>query len=201
MSTAQDIVTDAMGMLTLMDINELAPSPVEMSKGVRALGQMIDSWATQGFSIKDQTRTCAIDGSTNLITNPLDALTGLPDVSQLAVGMNINGVGIPASTRIKTINDVSRQITLDQKTTIAGAAVTVTFQALPFEAKFERGVAALLALEIAPLFGEDNIPAYVVKMASDGWHALCGNFCRTSPVAFDPMLSQTSTRRTTVIQP
>jgi len=192
MSTAQEIVVDAFGLLTIIDINETGPSPVEMTKGLRALTQMIDAWGSQGLNVADQTVTGTVDGSTAVIT-------GVSDTSKLAVGMNVTGTGVTG--RIKSIDDLKKQITMEANTTIAGSSVSLLCAALPFQSKFEQGVAALLALRIALLVGEDKIPAYAAKMAQDGWHALCGNFMRAAPVTFDPALLQTSTRRTSVIAP
>jgi hypothetical protein len=91
------------------------------------------------------------------------------------------------------------EITLDQVTTIAGSSVSVAFTALPFSPRFEDGVAAMLALRLAPRLGMDNIPAMVIKQAASGWSAIQANFMRIPPVSFDPMLTQTSARRTAVI--
>jgi hypothetical protein len=197
MSTAQEIVTDAFGLLVSIDIVETAPSPTEMTKGLRVLSQMIDSWATEGLSIADQTRTCVLDGTTGVLTGMVDPLTSLVDVLKLAPGMNANGTGIPVGARILGIDDASKRVQLDMATMIAGSSVAVTFTALPFAAKFERGVAALLAMQLAPLVGEDNVPPMTARIAQSGWTALQANFMRIPPVGFDPALVLTSIQRTT----
>jgi hypothetical protein len=195
MSTAQEIVIDAYGMLGAIDITETAPSPVEMTKCLRVLDQIIAGWARDGLAVADQTRTCTLNGTTGLITNPIDPLTGLVDTIKLAPGMNASGTGI--SGRILTVNEAGHQIQMNQVTTIAGTAVPVAFTILPLEAKFERGVAALLALQIAPLIGEDNIPPMVVREAQNGWAALQANFMRIPLIGYDPALVLTSIQRTT----
>jgi hypothetical protein len=199
MSTAQEIVNDAFGLLTAIDINETGPSPTEMTKALRALDQMISDWGGKGLSVVNQTRTCVVDGTTGLLTGILDPLTGLPETMRLAPGMNVSGTGVTG--RVRSIDDIKHQVQLDTLTTIQGSATAVTFAALPFESRFEQGVGALLALRLAPLIGDQNVSAYVQRLAMDGWHALQGNFMRAPPVTFDPMLLQTSTRRTSVIQP
>lgn len=199
MSTAAELVVDAFGLLNAIDIVEAAPSPAEITKGLRAFSQMVDSWATEGLAIADQTRTCDIDGTTAVIPSPTDPLTSVVDVLRLAPGMNVNGTGVVYGSRILSIDSKSQAITLDQATESQASSVSVTFKALPFEAKFERGVAALLALQIAPLIGMDNIPPMVVRMAQSGWTALQANFMRIPPVGFDPGLALTSMRQNNVL--
>jgi len=195
MSTAQQLVTDAFGMLNLIDINEAAPSPVEMAKGTRALSQMIEAWKGNGWSIKDTTRTCVVDGSTPVITSPTDPVSGVVDVMELAVGMNVSGTGVTG--RIKAIDDSRRTFTMDTATTIAGSPL-LTFTVLPFEAKFEEGISALLALRLQLMTGGQP-PAYVVKMASDCLHNLAGQYLRVPHVSFDPQLLGTSTQRSSTL--
>ncbi len=190
MSTAQELVTDAYGMLGVLDLNELAPSATEMTKGLRVLSQMIASWQADGLTLADVSVTGTVDGSTAVITS-------ISDTSRLAPGMNVTGTGV--SGRIFSIDDINRTITMDAVTTIAGSNRTLACVAMPFEAKFENGVAALLAMELAPMAGEDNIPAQVQRMAQNGWSALQANYFRPGRVSFDPMLTQTSMRRTTVL--
>jgi hypothetical protein len=206
MSTAAEIVTDAFGLLGAIDIIDDGVSDAEMSKALRALNQMIDGWATEGLSTQDQTRTCTLDGTTSLLTSVTDELLAslssnpadIANLLKLAPSLNVSGTGIPANTRILSIDDRRREIMLDTVTTIAGTT-TVTFVALPFAAKFEQGVAALLAMRMAPLVGVDSIPPMTTRMAQAGWMALQANFMRIPPVIFDEALSQTSSRRANVI--
>lgn len=190
MSSAQEIVTDAVGLLGVLDINEAAPSSVEMSKGLRALTQMIDAWAAQGLNVENQTVTGTVDGTTAVITD-------VSDTTKLAKGMNVTGTGV--SGRILEIDDEQSTITMSANTTIAGSEVSLAFTAMPFQSKFEQGVAALLALRLAPLY-EAPIPEYVAVMARDGWSALQANFARPGAMSFDPALTHTSQRRDVLIQ-
>jgi hypothetical protein len=167
---------------------------------------MIDGWATEGLQTVDQTRTCTLDGTTGLLTSITDELLAslssnpadIANVLKLAPSMNASGTGIPVDARILSIDDRRREVMLDQATTIAGT-VSVAFSAIPFAAKFEQGVAALLAMRMAPMMGVDNIPAMTARMAQSGWLALQANFMRIPPVTFDEGLSQTSSRRANVI--
>lgn len=197
MSTAQEIVIDAFGLLSAIDINEAAPSPVEMTKSLRVLDQMIAGWAREGLATTDVTRTCVVDGTTGMLTGVTDPLTSSTDVLKLAPGMNASGTGVTG--RILSIDDLAKKVQLDAVTTVAGTAVSVAFTLLPLHPKFERGVAALLALEIAPMIGQDNIPPMTVRMAQSGWLALQANFMRIPPVGFDPALFQTSARNRQVL--
>ena len=166
MATAQVIVTFAYRALQAIDINE-QPSPNEMQVSLDTLNTMIAAWAAKNLSVTDQT----LDGTTGLDSPDVTSI----ETDLLAKGMNVSGSGIPASTRIKAIDHRSSSITLTANAT-ASATVSLFFTVLPFEAKFEQGVIALLALQLAPQIGIDNIPAMVGRNADQGWSALKGNF-------------------------
>jgi hypothetical protein len=184
MSTAEDIVTDAFRLLGALDILDAEPSPAEMTAGLRVLSRMVDSWAADGLNIVTRTLT----GNT---TTGSAAVTDLSSTSQLAIGLNVSGTGIP-SARIQSI-DSTTQITLDANVT-SGGSPSITFTAIPFEAKYEKGVTALLAMDLAPMMGI-TAPKRVVDMSKDGWASLTANFIRTPDVIFDRDLLFTSIRR------
>jgi hypothetical protein len=173
MATAQDIVTSAFRALHAIDINE-QPSPNEAQVGLDTLSAMIAFWSTKKLNVADQTLT----GTTTLGSADVSGL----DVSVLAPGLNVAGTGIPAGTRIKSISGST--VTLTAAATASGT-VALIFTALPFEAKHELGVIALLAMQVAPLVGIDAIPAMVVRNADLGWSALRGQFLRRSKSKFD----------------
>ncbi len=183
MSTAQEIVTDAFRLLAAIDIAEAAPSAAEMTVGLRALTQMIDAWAGNHLNVLDQTVTGTVDGSTAVITD-------VSDTSLIAVGMTVTGTGV--SGRIKSIDDAKSQIELDAVTTVAGESVSLACTFLPLQSRHEQGVAALLALRLAPLIGQSSVPAYVQKLADDGWHALQAQFQRVPQMEFDEELIWTT---------
>ena len=191
MSTAQEIVIDAFELLSAIDINDPQPSPAEMTRALRALDQMIDGWASDDLNVISQT----IAGT---VTSGSAEVSNLATTSKLAVGMNVTGTGISASTRILTI-DSDTQITLDTNATASGSAVSLLFAVVPFQPRYEEGVAALLALRIAPRIGEDNIPAMTVQLANDGWARLQANFMRTPEIGFDVALVDTFSRRTVAV--
>ena len=168
MATAQDIVTRACRALQAIDINE-QPSPNEMQVGLDLLEAMIAEWASHNLNTVDRTLT----GTTTLDS---------PEVTQvetetLAKGMNVSGTGIPAAARIQSIDHRRGTVTLTANAT-ASATVPLIFTLLPFEAKYEQGVIALLALQFAPQLGIDNIPGMVARNADRGWSAIKGNFFR-----------------------
>jgi len=175
MATAQQIVTSAFRALQAIDINE-QPSPNEAQVGLDLLNTMIAAWALKNLNVVDQTLT----GTTAL---------SAPDVTDietalLAVGMNVAGTGIAAATRIKTIDHRSGAIVLTANATASGT-VSLAFTVLPFEAKHEQGVIALLALQLAPVLGIDKIPGMVGRNADQGWSGIKGVFFRVPGAVFD----------------
>lgn len=187
MSTANEIVTDAFRLLHAIDIAEAAPDPAETTAALRTLNKMLDSWAAQNLNVSTQ----ILSGNSELDSA---VITGLSSTAKLAPTLNVSGTGIPASTRIKTVDSLT-QITLDTPAIASGSAVDLTFTAIPFDPRFEEGVAALLAKRVALLIGEDNIPALVIELANEGWKALMANFIPVPKAGFDPMLTNTSAQR------
>jgi len=164
-------------MLSAIDMAEDAPSPADTTRGLRALNQMLDAWAAEGLNVVAQTLT----GTT---TSASAVISSLTSTAKLAIGMNVAGTGI--------------QITLDTVATASGS-VSLAFEVVPFQPRYEEGVAALLALRVALLIGEDNIPAMVVRLANNGWAQLSANFMRTPEMGFDVALLDSYSRRTSAI--
>jgi hypothetical protein len=171
-TTDTEIVTAAYRALQAIDINEL-PSPNETKIGLDTLPRMIAEWATRNLNVVDQ----ALSGTTTL-DSPV--VTGI-ETEALAKGFNVSGGGIPAATRIASLDHRNRTITLTANAT-ASATVTLTFTLLPLETRYEQGLIAMLAMQLAPQLGMDNIPAVVTRNAYWGWKAILGNFFRV-PVA------------------
>ena len=185
MSSAETVVTNAYRFLSLIDIADEAPSPADMKRGLQALNTMIDGWAGEGLNVIDQTLT-------GTFTSGEKTVREIETTAALAPGMTATATGI--SARIKSI-DSPTQITLDTAHTQSGAATSIAFTVIPFQARFEEAVAALLALRIALYAGEDNVPALVVSMAKNGWLALQANFIVVPNAQFDAMLLNTATQR------
>jgi hypothetical protein len=141
------------------------------------------------LSVLDHSLTGDFTSGEAGVTGLKSTLGYLPATKRLAPGMNVTATGI--SARILSI-DGEDSFTLDAVATLAGAAATIAFTMLPFQPRFEEGVIALLALRLAPLIGEDNIPAIVLQMARDGWLALQANFAAPRAATFDPGLIWTT---------
>lgn len=177
MTTAQSIITSAFRALSAIDINE-QPSPNEMQVGLDTLSAMIAAWATKSLTVTDQVMT----GTT---ANGSDEVTDVEDTTLLAVGMNVTGSGIPTGARVKSIDDRLSKITLTAAATASGTDVSLTFELLPLETKHEKGVTALLALDLAPQVGVDNIPTIVLDNARQGWNGIRAQFFRVPGSTFD----------------
>lgn len=185
--TAEEIVTAAFRLIGALDIAEERPSAAEMTNGLRVLGRMIDSWQASSLNIVTRSLTANFSSGSTTVTD-------LSSTAQLAPGLNVSGTGIADGTRVASI-DSTTQITLDTATTVQGSGTTLTFTALPFESKYEKGVIALLAMDLAPQLGIYNIPLTVQNMASDGWANLTANFMQTGTIIYDKDLLYTSIRR------
>jgi hypothetical protein len=187
MSNARDTVTAAYRMIGGIDINTEEPSPALMTRGLDWLTKLLDQWTGEGLNLATQVITGTLAASSSIVT-------GLSSTAALAPGMNASGTGIPVAARILTI-DSPTQVTLDAAATTPGT-VSITFAALPFQPRYQLGVEALLALALAPLIGEDEIPPWVVATANRGWDLLVGNFYVVPDASYDPALTSTSVRRT-----
>jgi hypothetical protein len=188
MSTTKQVILDAYRMIHAIDVNDTGVSPGEEAVALRRLNSMIDGWAADGLNVKEQTIAGDLVVATATVKN-------MASTAKLAVGLNVSGTGVADETRILTI-DSATQITLDTNATATGTTVDLTFSAIPFEAAFEEGVAALLALRLATVIGEDDIPAMTVELAKQGWQRLCGRFLVTPTQTFDIALRATASQRT-----
>jgi hypothetical protein len=185
MSSSEQIVIDAYGMLALLDLNETAPSPVEMTKGLRALSAMLDAWASEGMNVIDQTITGDFVDGEKTVTS-IEELT-----SKLAPGMTVAATGL--SGRIVSI-DSDTQVTLDTAATADGSAASIECTFLPVQARFDEAIAAQLAIRIANLAGMDAIPQGVGDMARRGINAIMANYFVVPRAQLDRALLSTSIR-------
>src|SRR5262245_60559260 len=95
MSTARQIVTRAYRRLTAIDMNE-QPSDSEMTNGLDALAEMLNSWQQNGILAE----TLTLTGTT---TEDGDTITGLSTTRDLSKAVNVSGTGIPSGTRVLEI--------------------------------------------------------------------------------------------------
>lgn len=189
MSTAQELVTESLRLLGQLDIYEDAPSPILMNVGLKTLEMMLASWKTKGLNLAEVTVTGTVEAGSTEIND-------IASTAELAPGLNVTGTGV--SSRIDTV-DSTTKITLKQAATISGSSVSLVCTALPFEDKYERGIAALLALDLAPKVQEAEISDMVRVMATDGWTALTANYMLTPEASFDRALIYTSVRRSGIV--
>jgi hypothetical protein len=82
------------------------------------------------------------------------------------------------------------QFTMTANATAGGTGVALAFTPIPFEARHEQGVIALLAqrLAVAP----EDVPAWVNQDARDGWMALQAQFIMVPAASFDNGLVTTT---------
>lgn len=178
MPTAQELVTAAFKAINAIDINEAAPSPAEMTEGINRFNRMIDGWNGQGLNVADVTMTGDLTSGS--------AEVEVESTAQLAPGLNVSGTGVPASTRVLTVDSRTR-FTMTAEATASGSDVSLTFTAVPFQDKFEFALVALLAQRLA--VSPEDVPPWVNEDARMGWQALCANFMLVLPATLDTMLT------------
>jgi hypothetical protein len=183
MATAEDIVQRAVRRLGLVDPTE-SVSGADLDHGLAALNEMISSWAADGLATADQTLPATV-------TSGSAEIAGLESTSTLAVGMYVTGTGIPTATLIKSI-DGETTLTLTKAATASGET-TLTFTALPFDARHEAGVVAMLAVRLAEDYGKTPA-AVLVRDAERGEERLRAAFMTILPASFDTALTRTSMR-------
>lgn len=174
-TTARKMITRACRALGATDINE-EPSPNETQEGLDTLNAMIEGWASRNLLVTDQTETGTTSSGSTEVTDI--------ETATLARGMNVSGTGIAADTQIESIDDRNSTITLSVAATASGT-VSLAFALIPFQAKHEQGLTALLALQLAPQVGIDAIPGMVARNATDGMSAIRGQYMRRTGSTFD----------------
>lgn len=175
MATATEIVQRAFRRLALFDATESA-SGADLEDGLAALNEMISSWAADGLATADQTLEATV-------TSGDPAIADLESTSDLAVGMYVTGSGIPSSTLVKSIDSGSK-ITLTKDATASGSEVELTFTALPFDAKLEAGVVAMLAVRLSEDYGKPPGPV-LLRDAERGESQLRAAFLHVPKAGFD----------------
>ncbi len=183
MASAEQIVGRAFKRLSLIEANDNV-SGADLQDGLAALNGMISSWAADGLATADQTLTGRVTAG--------DARISEIDTSKLAVGMFVSGDGIPAATLLESIDDRDK-ITLSQQATVSGAETSLTFTALPFDAKLEGGVVALLAVRIAEDYGKTPGPI-LLRDADRGEKQLQAAFLTVPRAQFDIALTRTTSQ-------
>lgn len=186
MATAQEIVTRAYRRLQAIDLNE-QPTAAEMTNGLAALSEMVNSWAADGIKTDSQTLTGNITSGEPYISN-------LDTTANLGPGMNISGTGIAAGARIKSVCSSSKvEMTLDAT---ASGSPSLTFALMPIDDRLQKAVVAMLAVYIAGDLGLPDASPRVVSDAIEGKDALLAYYLQTPKVTHDAALIYADDRRT-----
>lgn len=180
-TTASEAITRALKRASIVAAGE-SPSAVELADGLDALNEMLDGWSADGLATADVTLAATV-------TSGDDEITDLESTSDLAVGMHVTGSGIPASTKIESI-DSPTQITLDQNATASGTSVSLSFTALPFDAEHTGGIIAMLAVRLCEDYGKAPGPV-LLRDADRGETRLAAAFLHVPKAVFDPALTRT----------
>jgi hypothetical protein len=178
MTTARQIVTRALRELMYMQEGE-SPSAQSITDGLDALNGLLASFHNQGM----------------LIFYP-PGKTWIGDWSQATDYAIDDAVSRNGSTYYCTLAHTSSVD--DQPGSSANWATYWTLYAetpmtlsstFPLDVSQERGVIALLAVELAPMFGVEPSPLTFAK-SKDGMNALYGQFFRVPEVAADSGLTR-----------
>ncbi len=180
MATAEQIVTRALKRISNVAPGE-SPPPADLQDGLAALNEMISSWAADGLATADQTLQASVVSG-----DP--ALRELESTSKLAIGMFVNGIGIPSGAAIKSI-DSSSQVTMTQPATSTGS-FSLSITALPFDASHEAGVVAMLAVRLSEDYGKTPGPV-LLRDADRGEERLRAAFTYVPRASFDTALTRT----------
>ena len=178
MTTARQIVTRAFGELMFLDENETNTAS-QMADGLEALNSLIASWHTCGLSIyyppgvtwQGEWRSGKVYASGNGVSVEGNTYTcGLAHTSSDddKPGMSINS---------------GTYWTLYAETSMGFDST------LFFPKQFERGIVAMLAVEIAPMFNMQPNP-YTVAKAKEGMQAIYGQYFNVPLASSDPALTR-----------
>lgn len=197
MATATETVIRALRELRAIDIYvaDADVPDVLIERGTDVLSLMMASWPARGLRILDA--DLVFTGTTVLGSREITAMSSEDDLhttAEIFVGMYVTGTGVDAGTKVTKIESKTA-ILLDQEATASGT-VSLTFNDLPLDERFEDAVICMLAVRLQSstglVAGDD-----VKERARDGWASLQAFFMKTAEVTFDPALITTqSTRRT-----
>lgn len=178
MTTARTIVTRALGELMYLAENE-TPSAKMMADGVDALNGLIASWHNEGIIVLYPPGTTwkgDWTNNTNYAVNESVARSGSTYTCSVAHTSSLYDK--PGSSA-----NWSSYWTLYAETPLT------TDGTFPLGAEHERGVVALMALEIAPMFNKDVSP-FTLQKASMGKTQLMAAYMPIVPVRVDAGLTR-----------
>lgn len=180
-ATVTQAVARALKRAAIIESNA-SPAAADLSDGIEALNDMLDGLAADGLATADQTLEATV-------TSGDPAIKDLESTSNLAVGMHVTGSGIPASTKVQSI-DSGTQVTLDKDATATGSEVSLSFTAIPFDAKHTGGLIAMLAVRLCEDYGKTPGPV-LARDAERGESQLRAAFLHVPKATFDMGLTRT----------
>lgn len=203
MTTALDIVTRALRGLAVLDATE-TPSAEDGANALDHLNDMMFEWAASGVNLNHSALTLA---STFIFMVPPRVCDA--DVIEAASNRgswdaNANSPTLAGATGTKGYYyrvTTAGSTTLDDVTSWSAddyALYTGTEWVKALNSRrFDGGIAALLAVRMAPDYGiEPSAP--LVARAANAWSAIQAAFVRAPKSAYDRALTDTPSRRTYV---
>lgn len=178
MTTTREIITRSFKLLQYYAEGE-NPSAEAMSDGLAGLNSMMASWHNQGL----------------LVFYPPSARWigewRKNYVYAVGDGVNRNGATYECSAaHTSSANDMpgSSPDWSDYWTLYAETPLTLA-STFPLDASHERGVQALLAVEMAPMFNVDP-SALLIARAKDGMNAIYGQYFKVPEASSDPGITR-----------
>lgn len=182
MATTSDLVTRAYRRLGAINITE-EPSAAFMTHGTTCLSELMNAWSIPLPELATRTLTATVtSGDTTLV---------FESTEHLADGLNVSGTGIPSGAYITEVtNDTDVEISANA--TASGEDVAIAITPIPFPAKHEGGIVALLAKRLAMDLRMPISPD-LEEAASMGWTLLLADYMPDKKTEFDAALSRGAT--------
>jgi len=178
MTTARQIVTRALKLVSYYAENE-EPSAASIADGLDALNAMLASWHNNGLLIfYPPGKNWLGDWKKNYVYAVDDAVSRNGSTYACAVAHTSTANDFPGSSANWG----------DYWTLYAETPMTLA-STFPLEAHHERGVQALLAMDLAPMFNVEP-SALVVRMANDGMNGIYGQYFRVPEASSDPGITR-----------
>lgn len=173
MTTARDIVTRALSELRVVAAGE-TPSADDLAAGLDALNAMIAAWRTESIYITFPASTnWRGEWDTRVVYAVDDAVSRNGTCCTCTVAHTSSYYDMPIGSP-----NWASYWSLSSFTELAAG------DTFPIPAQFERGVTAMLAVEIAPQFGTEPSPL-TMRRASEGKTALFAAYMQITPARVD----------------
>jgi len=178
MTTARTIITRAMKEMAYFGEGE-SPSPEAINDGLDALNGLIASWHNTGLLVYYPPGS---NWRGEWVSGRLYAVGD---------GVSRNGCTYTCSTAHTSTDDdkPGQSANFGTYWTLYAETAMTLSSTLFFDASFERGIVAMLAMDLSALFNVDPSPMTVVK-ARDGLNAIYGRYFIVPLAASDPALTR-----------